>query len=145
MTHYYSLRWLIHYVNTQLFGFLTQVRIMSIEIAWVVQESRDVKCLLWKVTWGHPKKIILIGEISVGKTSVMRRFVHRTFEGAMKATIGADFMVKEIELGQERIWIAFSLVSQSERNKNPFKSSIVTLQIWDTAGGERFQSLGKCF
>jgi len=69
-------------------------------------------------------KIILIGEISVGKTSVMRRFVHRTFEGAMKATIGADFMVKEIELGQ---------------------SSIVTLQIWDTAGGERFQSLGRAF
>ena len=32
----------------------------------------------------------------------MRRFVHRTFEGAMKATIGADFMVKEIELGQAR-------------------------------------------
>jgi len=54
----------------------------------------------------------------------MRRFVHRTFEGAMKATIGADFMVKEIELGQ---------------------SSIVTLQIWDTAGGERFQSLGTYF
>jgi len=54
----------------------------------------------------------------------MRRFVHRTFEGAMKATIGADFMVKEIELGQ---------------------SSIVTLQIWDTAGGERFQSLGRAF
>ena len=50
-----------------------------------------------------PQKIILIGEISVGKTSVMRRFVHRTFEGAMKATIGADFMVKEIELGQVRI------------------------------------------
>lgn len=35
----------------------------------------------------------------------MRRFVHRTFEGAMKATIGADFMVKEIELGQERIQV----------------------------------------
>ena len=34
----------------------------------------------------------------------MRRFVHRTFEGAMKATIGADFMVKEIELGQVRIY-----------------------------------------
>ena len=60
--------------------------------------------LCFEVMWGHPKKIILIGEISVGKTSVMRRFVHRTFEGAMKATIGADFMVKEIELGQVRIY-----------------------------------------
>ena len=72
---------------------------MSLDIA---SGSRDI---FPKVIWGHPKKIILIGEISVGKTSVMRRFVHRTFEGAMKATIGADFMVKEIELGQERIQV----------------------------------------
>lgn len=67
--------------------------------------------------------MILIGEISVGKTSVMKRFVHNRFESSMKATIGADFMVKELELG----------------NKS------VTLQIWDTAGGERFQSLGRAF
>ena len=112
---------------------------MSLDIDY---DSRDI---FEKVIWGHPKKIILIGEISVGKTSVMRRFVHRTFEGAMKATIGADFMVKEIELGQEWIHFAFWLVSQSEQNKNPIKSSIVTLQIWDTAGGERFQSLGMDF
>jgi GTPase SAR1 family protein len=39
-------------------------------------------------------KVILIGEIAVGKTSVMRRFVHRKFEGNTKGTIGADFMVK---------------------------------------------------
>ena len=69
-----------------------------------------------EVTWGHPKKIILIGEISVGKTSVMRRFVHRTFEGAMKATIGADFMVKEIELGQERIHFAFCYWSANQND-----------------------------
>ena len=53
----------------------------------------------------------------------MKRFVHNRFESSMKATIGADFMVKELELG----------------NKS------VTLQIWDTAGGERFQSLGRAF
>ena len=46
-------------------------------------------------------KVILIGEISVGKTSVMKRFVHNQFEQSMKATIGADFMVKEIELGNK--------------------------------------------
>jgi Ras-related protein Rab-7A len=68
-------------------------------------------------------KVILIGEIAVGKTSVMRRFVHRKFEGNTKGTIGADFMVKEISLDNK----------------------FVTLQIWDTAGGERFQSLGRAF
>ena len=39
-------------------------------------------------------KVILIGEISVGKTSLMRRFVHRSFANDTKGTIGADFMVK---------------------------------------------------
>ena len=39
-------------------------------------------------------KVILIGEISVGKTSLMRRFVHRSFASDTKGTIGADFMVK---------------------------------------------------
>ena len=39
-------------------------------------------------------KVILIGEISVGKTSVMRRFVHKSFANDTKGTIGADFMVK---------------------------------------------------
>jgi len=68
-------------------------------------------------------KVILIGEIAVGKTSVMRRFVHKKFEGNTKGTIGADFMVKEISLDNK----------------------FVTLQIWDTAGGERFQSLGRAF
>ena len=46
-------------------------------------------------------KVILIGEISVGKTSVMKRFVHNQFEQSLKATIGADLMVKEIELGNK--------------------------------------------
>jgi len=68
-------------------------------------------------------KVILIGEISVGKTSLMRRFVHRSFANDTKGTIGADFMVKEIREGDK----------------------IITLQIWDTAGGERFQSLGRAF
>ena len=46
-------------------------------------------------------KVILIGEIAVGKTSVMRRFVHKKFEGNTKGTIGADFMVKGITLQSE--------------------------------------------
>ena len=41
-------------------------------------------------------KVILIGEISVGKTSLMRRFVHKSFASDTKGTIGADFMVKGI-------------------------------------------------
>jgi len=59
----------------------------------------------------------------VGKTSLMNQFVNRRFSTQYKATIGADFLTKEIVV-----------------DGRP-----VTLQIWDTAGQERFQSLGVAF
>ena len=59
----------------------------------------------------------------VGKTSLMSQYVNNKFSKQYKATIGADFMTKEITVDD----------------------TIVTLQIWDTAGQERFQSLGVSF
>ncbi|KAJ3432210.1 rab7b [Anaeramoeba flamelloides] len=68
-------------------------------------------------------KIIILGDSGVGKTSLMNRYVKNKFTNQYKATIGADFLGKEI----------------SVENKT------VTMQIWDTAGQERFQSLGVAF
>ena len=68
-------------------------------------------------------KIIILGDSGVGKTSLMNQFVSNKFSSQYKATIGADFLTKEITID----------------DKN------VTLQIWDTAGQERFQSLGVAF
>jgi Ras-related protein Rab-7A len=68
-------------------------------------------------------KIILLGESGVGKTSLMDQYVNRKFSSAYKATIGADFLSKEVMIEEK----------------------LVTLQIWDTAGQERFQSLGSPF
>ncbi|RHY23456.1 hypothetical protein DYB32_009195 [Aphanomyces invadans] len=60
---------------------------------------------------------------SVGKTSLMNQYVNQKFTNQYKATIGADFLTKEI-MSDEKL---------------------VTMQIWDTAGQERFQSLGVAF
>lgn len=65
---------------------------------------------------------------SVGKTSLMNRYARGQFSGQYKATIGADFLTKDVvvtDVYGQRHW--------------------VTLQIWDTAGQERFQSLGVGF
>ncbi|KAG7342509.1 small GTP-binding domain protein [Nitzschia inconspicua] len=73
-------------------------------------------------------KIVILGDSGVGKTSLMNRYSTGKFTGQYKATIGADFLVKDnvvVELYQQR--------------------TLVTLQIWDTAGQERFQSLGMGF
>ncbi|KAJ3018933.1 hypothetical protein HKX48_002536 [Thoreauomyces humboldtii] len=69
-------------------------------------------------------KVVLLGDGSVGKTSVRNRFIHKRFAQAYKATIGTDFATKEVE-------------TQDGRK--------VSMQIWDTAGQERFQSLGVAF
>eukprot|EP00455_Lapot_gusevi_P004749 TRINITY_DN11959_c0_g1_i5.p1 TRINITY_DN11959_c0_g1~~TRINITY_DN11959_c0_g1_i5.p1 ORF type:complete len:236 (-),score=49.46 TRINITY_DN11959_c0_g1_i5:102-752(-) len=64
-------------------------------------------------------KIILIGESSVGKSCVLRRFTRQSFVEDNNSTIGVDFEIKCLSL-----W-----------GKN------VTLQIWDTAGQERFHTI----
>jgi len=68
-------------------------------------------------------KLIILGESGVGKTAILNKYVNGKFIVEHKATIGADFLTKELNLGDK----------------------LVTLQIWDTAGQERFQSLGNAF
>jgi len=68
-------------------------------------------------------KVIILGDSGVGKTSLMNQYVNRKFTSQYKATIGADFLTKEVMIDDR----------------------LVTMQIWDTAGQERFQSLGVAF
>jgi Ras-related protein Rab-7A len=68
-------------------------------------------------------KIIILGESGVGKTALLNKYVNGKFIEEHKATIGADFLTREITVDDK----------------------IITLQIWDTAGQERFQSLGNAF
>ncbi|XP_057525092.1 ras-related protein RABG3c [Amaranthus tricolor] len=68
-------------------------------------------------------KVIILGDSGVGKTSLMNQFVNHKFTNQYKATIGADFLTKEVQIDDK----------------------LFTLQIWDTAGQERFQSLGVAF
>lgn len=74
-------------------------------------------------------KLVILGNSGVGKTSLMHRYHSNKFTGQYKATIGADYLSKQLTIPAE---------SQSQPQK-------VTLTIWDTAGQERFQSLGKAF
>jgi len=68
-------------------------------------------------------KVIILGDSGVGKTSLMNQYVNKKFTNQYKATIGADFLIKEVLLDDK----------------------LVTMQSWDTAGQERFQSLGVAF
>lgn len=69
-------------------------------------------------------KVIILGDSGVGKTSLMHRYVNDKYSQQYKATIGADFLTKEVTVSEDKI---------------------ATMQVWDTAGQERFQSLGVAF
>jgi small GTP-binding protein len=62
-------------------------------------------------------KLLLLGSLAVGKTSLIIRFVQKKFPRSVKPTVGADFLVKEfnIETGDGR-------------------QATVICQIWDLAG-----------
>ncbi|CAI5687936.1 unnamed protein product [Oreochromis niloticus] len=68
-------------------------------------------------------KVILLGDSGVGKTSLMNQYAIKKFSNQYKATIGADFLTKEVMVDDR----------------------VVVLQIWDTAGQERFQSVNVTY
>ncbi|CAL8339696.1 unnamed protein product [Lota lota] len=72
--------------------------------------------------WNGPirVKVILIGNAGVGKSSLTTRYVNHMFSTFPRATIGIDFVTKEVNID----------------------GNAVILEIWDTAGTERFKSLG---
>ena len=53
----------------------------------------------------------------------MNQYVNRKFSKQYKATIGADFLTKEVQVDDR----------------------LVTMQIWDTAGQERFRTISSTY
>lgn len=62
----------------------------------------------------HLYKVLVIGDLGVGKTSLIRRYVHQTYSTNYRATIGVDFALKVLN----------------------WDSETVRLQLWDIAGEE---------
>ncbi|XP_031784155.1 ras-related protein Rab-32 isoform X1 [Nasonia vitripennis] len=72
----------------------------------------------------HLYKILVIGELGAGKTSIIKRYVHQFFSQHYRATIGVDFALKVL-------------------NWDP--ATIIRLQLWDIAGQERFGNMTRVY
>ena len=57
-------------------------------------------------------KIVILGDSTVGKSSLLHRFTQNKFKSDCKTTIGVDFNIKNVEID----------------------GKIIKAQIWDTAG-----------
>jgi small GTP-binding protein len=67
-------------------------------------------------------KIIVLGDIAVGKTSVIGRYITNTFSEEYKSSISCEYKEKKIDIDGE---------------------NIANLQIWDTCGEEKFMSVTR--
>lgn len=88
-------------------------------------------------------KVIILGDSGVGKTSLMNQYVNRKFSNQYKATIGADFLTKEVMVDDRLVTMQVNCGFQKTCTQLSY--NLVYFQIWDTAGQERFQSLGVAF
>ncbi|XP_041584282.1 ras-related protein Rab-36 isoform X2 [Vulpes lagopus] len=68
-------------------------------------------------------KVVVVGDLYVGKTSLIHRFCKNVFDRDYKATIGVDFEIERFEIAG----IPYSL------------------QIWDTAGQEKFKCIASAY
>ena len=67
-------------------------------------------------------KILLLGDTSVGKTCFLMRYTDNTFQEIHMSTIGLDYKLKNVQLDDGKMY---------------------KIQIWDTAGQDRFRSITK--
>jgi small GTP-binding protein len=68
-------------------------------------------------------KVLVIGDVGVGKTSMVNRIVYNTFSEKYKATIGCEFGLKILEINGES----------------------VRIQLWDLAGQDRLGGISRLY
>lgn len=64
-------------------------------------------------------KILLLGDSSVGKSSLIQRLTDNTFKPCLVSTVGVDYKVRKLHLN----------------------GTSVQVQLWDTAGSEKFHKI----
>lgn len=69
-------------------------------------------------------KVLVIGNVDVGKTSIVQQYVRRQFPGGYRATVGVDFALKTLQLEPR---------------------TLVRLQLWDIAGQEQSQTMSRVY
>ncbi|KAG2456564.1 RB39A protein, partial [Polypterus senegalus] len=74
--------------------------------------------------WIYQFRLIVIGDSTVGKSCLLRRFTEGKFTDVSDPTVGVDFFARLVEI-------------------EPGKR--IKLQLWDTAGQERFRSITRSY
>ncbi|MHA1276759.1 MAG: GTP-binding protein [Candidatus Helarchaeota archaeon] len=101
--------------------------IVAEKVVQILEKRKDVDVSMPKITEEPMKfsfKVVILGDGGVGKTSLLTRFVEKTFEHEYKSTIGTNIMRIDYQL-MDKITVAFAL--------------------WDLAGQQYFQKVRQMY
>eukprot|EP01059_Diplonema_ambulator_P009412 TRINITY_DN19268_c2_g2_i1.p1 TRINITY_DN19268_c2_g2~~TRINITY_DN19268_c2_g2_i1.p1 ORF type:complete len:218 (+),score=52.43 TRINITY_DN19268_c2_g2_i1:37-654(+) len=70
---------------------------------------------------GDCRKVLAVGKMGTGKSSIINRYVKNVFSSCIMQTLGVDFALKTVRDGA------------------------ITLQIWDVAGQERYSHITRVY
>ncbi|KAK3873419.1 hypothetical protein Pcinc_021552 [Petrolisthes cinctipes] len=68
-------------------------------------------------------KVVMLGQMACGKTSLVERFMHNHFSINYQTTIGAAFGARIMDVAGKKVCIG----------------------LWDTAGSERYEAMGRIY
>lgn len=95
--------------------------------SWELLPSFDDQC--YSSNFGlrsqqsYVAKVLVVGDSNSGKTSIIRRYVSKTFSDSQNVTVGIDYATKYVEVGSQKLQLVF----------------------WDIAGQERFIGLAPTY
>ena len=70
----------------------------------------------------HQFKVIMLGDVAVGKTAIVKRFVDNEFQSTYHCTVGVEYKIKSLKLDA---------------------CTTVNLKIWDTCGEEKYKTITR--
>jgi small GTP-binding protein len=104
-------------------SFQTQIRAWRLCAFFFMSESRNEMTARVRIDYDLLVKVVVIGDAGVGKTKLCDVLADKEFDSGFGATIGIDFHI----LGMEK------------------SGKKMKIQLWDTAGSERFRSITKSY
>lgn len=86
-------------------------------------EQHGFKSVLSDKGYDRVLKVLLVGNVAVGKTNTILRYMRGVFESNTLSTMGVDFEMKNVVVSGQRIRV----------------------QVWDTAGQEKYHTLTRSY
>ena len=103
---------------------------------------------------GYKFRVVLLGEATVGKTSLLRRYTENAFDDEYKQTLGTTFANRDIEVKDEQgnartvrlsIWDMGGQSTYRELRRQYMKGASASIIVYDVTKPESFMAMNNWF